>query len=72
MTGAPGADENSRAACKALHLQTMLTRDKLGLARPAVIQQLVLNLGWPKELAEKMKAGQAGVLIGRRVRYSGK
>lgn len=51
-------------------LKKLLTRDQLGLARPAVIQQLVLNLGWPKELAEKMKAGQAGALIGRRVRYS--
>lgn len=44
-------------------------RDQLGLARPAVVEQLVLRLHWPKELAEKMKASQAGVLVGKRVQY---
>jgi superfamily II DNA or RNA helicase len=50
-------------------IKKLMTRDQLGLARPAVVEQLTLRLGWPRELAEKMKAGQAGVLVGRRVRY---
>jgi superfamily II DNA or RNA helicase len=51
-------------------IKKLMTRDQLGLARPAVVEQLTLRLGWPRELAEKMKAGQAGVLVGKRIRYS--
>lgn len=50
-------------------IRKLLTRDQLGLARPKVIEQLVLRLGWPKSMAESMKAGKAGVLIGRGVHY---
>lgn len=50
-------------------IATLRERDRLGLARPKVLQQLTLRLGWPEEKASMMKAGQAGMLVGRGVRY---
>ncbi len=49
-------------------IDIVIQRDKLGLAPPKMINQLML-FGWPEELAVKMKKGQAGVLIGKRIWY---
>lgn len=49
---------------------TLRERDRLGLASAKAVTQLKLRLGWPEELASKMKGRQAGVLIARGVRYS--
>lgn len=50
-------------------ISTLRERDRLGLASPKAIHQLTLRLGWPDELASKMKGRQAGVLIAKGVRY---
>lgn len=50
-------------------ISTLRERDRLGLASPKSITQLRLNLGWPEELATKMKQSQAGMIIGKRIRY---
>ncbi len=40
-----------------------------GLASPKTLKQLTLSLGWPPDLANKMKQSQAGVLVAKRIRY---
>ena len=45
------------------------SRAQHGLASPKTLQQLTLHLGWPPELANKMKQSQAGVLVAKRIRY---
>jgi superfamily II DNA or RNA helicase len=52
-------------------INTCRERARLGLASPKSMVQLTLRLGWPEELAAKMKQSQAGVLIAKGVRYSG-
>lgn len=50
-------------------ISTLRERDRLGLASPKAIVQLKLHLGWPDDVASKMKNKQAGILIAKRVRY---
>lgn len=50
-------------------ISTLRERERLGLASPKAIVQLKLHLGWPDELASKMKGKQAGIIIAKRVRY---
>lgn len=50
-------------------IQRLRNREKLGLASPKMLQQLTLRLGWPPETAAMMKKKQAGVIIGKGVRY---
>lgn len=50
-------------------LSTLRERDRLGLASPKALTQLTLRLGWPEDEASMMKAGRAGILIGRGIRY---
>jgi superfamily II DNA or RNA helicase len=52
-------------------ISTLRERDRLGLASPKALGQLTLRLGWPEEKASMMKAGQAGAIIGRGIRYRG-
>lgn len=46
----------------------IVERDKLGLASPKMVHQLML-WGWPEERAVKLSKKHAGALIGRHVRY---
>lgn len=50
-------------------ISTLRERDRNGLASPKTLIQLKLHLGWPEHLAVKMKQGQAGMLVGKRIRY---
>lgn len=50
-------------------ISTLRERDRLGLASPKAVTQLKLRLGWPEDLASKMKGKQAGVLIAKGIRY---
>lgn len=50
-------------------ISTLRERDRLKLASPKAIHQLTLRLGWPEDLASKMKGGQAGMLIAKGIRY---
>lgn len=52
-------------------ISTLRERERLGLASPKALGQLTLRLGWPEEKASMMKAGQAGAIIGRGIRYRG-
>jgi superfamily II DNA or RNA helicase len=50
-------------------ISTLRERDRLHLASPKAIHQLTLRLGWPEDLASKMKGKQAGMLIAKGIRY---
>lgn len=52
-----------------LLIQRLMAREKLGLASPKTITQLTLRLGWPAEQAQMMKQRQAGILVGKGIRY---
>lgn len=52
-----------------LLIAKLVERKRQGLASPKVMGQLILHLGWPEEKASLMKAGQAGMLVGRRIAY---
>lgn len=48
---------------------TLRERDRLGLASPVAVTQLRLRLGWPEDVASKIRSKQAGMLIAKGVRY---
>ena len=50
-------------------IKRMSTRVTANLATPLMLKQLMLNLGYPEEKAMTMSKGQAGLLIGKRIRY---
>lgn len=50
-------------------IKTLIERDRLGLATPKQLQQLMLRLHWPEEKATLMKTKQAGVLIWKGIHY---
>lgn len=50
-------------------IKTLIERDRLGLATPKQLQQLMLRLHWPEERATLMRKGQAGVMIFKGIHY---
>lgn len=66
--GCSTVDVKTSGAAQLL-IQRLQGRERLGLASPKTIQQLTLRLGWPQEAASMMKQRQAGMLVGKGVRY---
>lgn len=52
-----------------LLVKRLQSRERLGLASPRTIEQLTLELKWPKEIAMMMKQKQAGFLMAKRIEY---
>jgi len=50
-------------------IKTLIERDRLGLATPKQLQQLMLRFHWPEEKATLVKKNHAGVIIWKGIHY---